>query len=208
MSKSNTKLTVVPPNEPQQVGLHQRRYSDFDAFTRTADALVDYYELIATALPSMTGRKVSRGYAEQVASRYSRAQLEAMVAKVEDGYAFYNRDELHEPGGNFKVKRRVVAEQVAILIGAFPNAGPHSPEAYTKLLIEEIVAATGYDAVMLEAACRKIRRTMKFVPTIAEMLDALTNQPELDVRSATYTAVIPLHDELLELIAKHAQPQG
>jgi hypothetical protein len=37
--------------------------------------------------------------------------------------------------------RRAVAEQVALLVGSYPNALPHSPEVYTRMLVEEILAA-------------------------------------------------------------------
>jgi hypothetical protein len=59
-----------------------------------------------------------------------------------------------------------------LLLGAFPNAGPHAPEVYAPPLIEEIVAADP-DAIRLEVAMRGLRRDKNFVPTIAEVLKAI-----------------------------------
>jgi hypothetical protein len=61
------------------------------------------------------------------------------------------------------------------LIGGFPNASPHAPEVYTRLLVEEIVAANP-DAVALEATCREIRRTKTFAPSIPELRNLLIDQ--------------------------------
>jgi hypothetical protein len=74
-----------------------------------------------------------------------------------------------------QIKRCVVSDQVGLLIGSFPNGTPNSPEVYTKFLIEEIVAANP-SVIALEATCREIRRTKKFLPAIVEVLDILRNQ--------------------------------
>jgi hypothetical protein len=46
------------------------------------------------------------------------------------------------------------------------------------MLIEEVVAATP-DVEVLESACRHIRRTSKFIPTVSELLDAIADQKKL-----------------------------
>jgi hypothetical protein len=74
-----------------------------------------------------------------------------------------------------QIRRDVVSDQIGLLIGGFPNGTPNSPEVYTKLMIEEIVAANP-SMIALEATCRKIRRTKKFLPAIVEVLDILREQ--------------------------------
>jgi hypothetical protein len=74
-----------------------------------------------------------------------------------------------------EITRRVVTEKVGLLIGSFPNAGPHNPEAYMGMMIEEIIAANP-SASGLEATCRELRRTKNFAPSTAEVLKELHKQ--------------------------------
>jgi hypothetical protein len=74
-----------------------------------------------------------------------------------------------------QIRRQFVGDKIGFLIGSFPNAGPHNPEIYVAMLIEEIVAANP-SASALEATCRQIRRTATFVPTLAEVLKILREQ--------------------------------
>ena len=63
----------------------------------------------------------------------------------------------------------VVKREVANLIGAFPNAAIANPEIYLAALVFDLLDRQIPDAVVV-LTCRKIRRTSKFVPTIAEVL--------------------------------------
>jgi hypothetical protein len=115
---------------------------------------------------------------------------ERRMREFDELLEYFEREELYEPTKGKKmtpdllgchndrvISRRVVSEQVGMLIGSFPNAGPHSPEVYTRMLIEEIIAAKP-SAVALEACCREIRRTKTFIPTVAEVLKVLRDQME------------------------------
>ena len=63
----------------------------------------------------------------------------------------------------------LIRKAIATLLGSFPNAAPGDPKVYTAMLLEEVNAADpSYE--VLESACRKIRRTSKFVPAVAEVL--------------------------------------
>jgi hypothetical protein len=98
------------------------------------------------------------------------------LAKYEEGWAFYEREEQYgekydkAKGTEWRLARRIIFEQVASLLGSCAGA-PQVPEVYTPMLIEEIVAANP-TAVQLEAACRWVRRNCTFAPSIAEMLKA------------------------------------
>jgi len=94
---------------------------------------------------------------------------------------FYQQAE-HRPDINncwtgAQIKRRVVSDQVGLLIGSFPNGTPNSPAVYMKLLVEEIIVANPR-VIPLEATCREIRRTKTFLPAIAEVLSILRRQVE------------------------------
>lgn len=61
-----------------------------------------------------------------------------------------------------------IRQQVAQLIGAFPNASPTDPETYVTALMFDLRDARIPDAILM-LACQEIRRTSKFVPAIAEI---------------------------------------
>jgi hypothetical protein len=117
--------------------------------------------------------------AESVMGDYTDEQIIALMAKFKAGEDWYNRPELYDkledqPGWG-GVTFDVVAQQMALLIGSFPNCGPHNPECYTRLLIDEIYSSQP-NAVSLESACRHWRRTERFVPTSAEVLQCIRDE--------------------------------
>jgi hypothetical protein len=104
-----------------------------------------------------------------------------------------------------QITRRVVAEEVAMLIGSFPNANPTSPKVYVRMLIEEIMAANP-SFVALEGTCRELRRTKTFAPTIAEVLEVLRKQEECWSEQHGY--ILDLEDYLEEPASKLAPTPG
>jgi hypothetical protein len=86
---------------------------------------------------------------------------------------YYTRDEVADRKERGRVRRAVINQQVALLIGSVPSAQPHNPKVYAAMMVEEINAAR-VGPVSLEMACRQIRREGKsFAPSIPEMLKAL-----------------------------------
>lgn len=63
----------------------------------------------------------------------------------------------------------IVTREVANLIAAYPNAAPTSPEIFISTLVYDLLDLQFPDAIVVEA-CRTIRRTSKFVPSIAEVV--------------------------------------
>jgi hypothetical protein len=72
-----------------------------------------------------------------------------------------------------------VRPAVALLLASFPNANPGNSEAYVGMMVEEVMAEDGVSLVVLESACSQIRRTSKFPPTTAEVIEAIQEQVEL-----------------------------
>ena len=68
--------------------------------------------------------------------------------------------------------RREIAERLAALSGAIPNGNRVDPEAYGKMLTIE-VTATRPSKAALSAACRELIRTAHWLPSIAEVLQAI-----------------------------------
>lgn len=66
---------------------------------------------------------------------------------------------------------KTIRQQVAQLIGAFPNANPTDPETYIAALVFDLLDSQIPDAILI-LACQEIRRTARFLPTIAEVIEA------------------------------------
>ena len=162
-------LTVVPPDAAKAVA--PPRYADFDRFMKIGKSVADDLAHLNDALDSFDEHPEQATPERFAQCRKALADIKQQTAewnaldKICNGEMFYDED-------NGNLRRRVVEEQVALLLGSFPNAVPHNPKVYTGMLVEEIVAAEP-SAVALEAACREIRRTKNFLPTPAEMLKIL-----------------------------------
>ena len=72
---------------------------------------------------------------------------------------------------------REIAEQLALLLKAYPNAGSADGEIFGAMLIEDVVGVQPSIGDIQEA-CRYLRRTSKFLPTISEVLDSLVEARE------------------------------
>jgi hypothetical protein len=181
-AKSNVaviKSAPVPANQ------QPRDYMEFDRFDELGGNLAWNYGYLCKLTDELEAAlEEGKGVNSDLLRRGERElelrpSYEKKVARYQALVSYYERDELYdrvveEDSGRerWQIKASVVSEQMALLIGSFPNAGPHSPEVFTKMLLEE-VRARKPSAAHLEAACRALRRTKNFVVTIAEVLKAI-----------------------------------
>jgi hypothetical protein len=180
--KSNNTTVGKSPKLPAVKARHEWR--DFDDHTRVAEVLMRRLD------------EVNAGCAKKPfnleAAKFDaswRAGTLAMEREFDEGREFFEREELYQKTkksqpdlldcwSNRVITRRVVAEQVGVLLGSFPNSNPHNAEVYTRVMIEEIVAAKP-SASALEATMRHLRRNSTFAPSVAEMLKVLREKMEL-----------------------------
>jgi hypothetical protein len=160
-------------------------YADFDRFAKLGDKLIEALRKIEEVVEALTDRtKVPDDSRIKLAEEYlkQRPKAEKTVDQFRAAEKVYDRDELYDKRADDEqprqISRRYVSERLTLLVGAFPNSNPHSPEVFTKMLYEEVVARNP-DAITLESACRVLRRTKTFVPTIAEMLKAIQQEESL-----------------------------
>lgn len=59
---------------------------------------------------------------------------------------------------------------IGLMVDAFPNARPHSPEAYVETLVHEL-SHQGVATAAIAKGCNAITLTCKFLPAAAEVLD-------------------------------------
>jgi hypothetical protein len=80
---------------------------------------------------------------------------------------------------DYQLTEECVRAAIALLLASFPNANPGNSEAYVGMMVEEVMAEDDVSLVVLESACSQIRRTSKFPPTTAEVIEAIREQAEL-----------------------------
>jgi hypothetical protein len=146
------------------------RYKDFDEFADEAEELAEFRRDISFAMANPRSEQYGSGDLEDNID-----WVKEKVARCEQAIGHWNDRNSDDDG---VLKRSYVATRLSVLIGSFPNAVPHSGEAYMKMLTEEVAAFDGLDAIVLESACREIARTQKFAPAISEMLEVLNKQSE------------------------------
>lgn len=74
-----------------------------------------------------------------------------------------------------------IAAGLALLLKAFPNVGKDDGAAFGRLLLEDVISQKP-SVGALEAGCAHVRRTSRFLPSIAEVLEAVqTAQNSLGV---------------------------
>jgi hypothetical protein len=163
------KLVKQVTGEP--VSLPGVSYAAFDDFTRSAKQAVSIYAELEGAAKAIYERcpsaALERG--KSTLEDYERFGCKVILGCERDAEKFEPDDAY---GDNGEITKSQVSKHIALLIGSFPNANPADPRTYTETLIEEVVAAAPM-VTTLEAACRKVRRTAKFLPTISEVLAAI-----------------------------------
>jgi hypothetical protein len=78
--------------------------------------------------------------------------------------------------------RDAVASELLLLTCAFPNVAARDLKMFGKLLLEDVAAAAP-SRLALHLACRRVRRTSRHLPVIAEIL-AVLNEERLKIQHA------------------------
>jgi len=219
MSKTpNNKLTVVssttPTKPPEPPTITFKHFDNLmiriDRLVAILDEIVEADAAVSDAVSTATDHprgKDTDGYAKRreraiqkigIAERVLAdvrakwADIEQQVAKCRADFVHYHHRSMFDDDWNLK-NPGIIAEKVADMFGSFPNA-PQDPKRYIPRMIEEI-ALTGHFPVIIEGAMRRIVRTSKFPPPVAEMLKALDEETGRWVKRWMVIDTIEEHDE-------------
>ena len=100
------------------------------------------------------------------------ARCDVILAKQPSDADVDRLDELAQEAMAQPFDRATARLCVALMIDAFPNARPHSPETYQETLVSE-VAAGSYPPATVAKACNDAVRSAVFLPSIAEVIERL-----------------------------------
>lgn len=98
------------------------------------------------------------------------AEAESCASTVDVGAAAWELKLQNRPASQGEVKR-----QLQILMGSFPNAPKIDLQLYGTALVEDVLSEQP-SMLALSNACRTLRRTSRFLPTISEVLGVLETE--------------------------------
>ena len=85
-----------------------------------------------------------------------------------------------DPAENYdddgELRRSIIKVRLASLIGAYPDGAPSDPEIYVRMMLEHVCAIEDLCLPALDAACREIVATQKFLPSPSEVLATVSDQ--------------------------------
>jgi hypothetical protein len=201
--KNSTAVEVVKSSEKLPAPQAKREYADFDAFVANVDKLTAVIERAFKDQEHLSD--IEFEWAEwpehqwfdlkQARARVETAKTKVQLArytvrefpsarkreaKCKREVKWYDRKELYDIKGKGKrekwtLSRRVVSEQIALLLASFQNSRPGTPKVFGRMLTEEVYAYNP-NACVLENACRHVRREHDFPPSIAEVLKAIKKE--------------------------------
>jgi hypothetical protein len=195
---SKPKLPTIPPQKPSAqlppatsgqlpaVAKAPHPVRALKDFAAKADDLAEHYGKLKTA--SRNIHSVRQTPHQGNAQKYL-DEAGALLENYHDEFRELARElrrdleERFDPesayGDDYRLLEARVRAATALLLGSFPNANPGNSEAYVGMMVEEVMAEDDLSLVVLESACSQIRRTSKFAPSIAELIEAIQEQVEL-----------------------------
>ena len=113
-------------------------------------------------------KKVANFYARDVRSEITSSELTKLKKECDP-------DSWWEDGDDGDVRQSEVAKMVAKLVGSWPTSNIPEPGVFVRALIDDAMALNP-SFVVFESACRKLRRDLKFMPSIAEVVAEIERQ--------------------------------
>ena len=195
---SKQKLPTIPPQKPpaqlpvatsgQLPALAKashpvRALKDFAA---SADDLAEHYGKLQKARQNIQIVRQcplvanAQNYLDEAGAllswhdKYFRKQPEKLELALKERFS---PDDAYDD--DYRLLEARVRAAIALLLASFPNANPGNSEAYVGMMVEEVMAEDDVSLVVLESACSQIRRTSKFPPTTAEVIEAIREQAKL-----------------------------
>lgn len=192
------RLTVVPPGQsPPTIA-----YGAFDDFADSMDWVLCWFDDVADAIHTLENPTASREALEQALATASSYEIDSdgddEIEKCRQFASLFDPPSNYEDQKQRRLKRPIIAARLAKLVNCFPNSadGQKITDDYAAMLIDEVTRKQP-NFVVLEATCRNLVRTLKFVPSAVELLDALREQQELWQRR--WTAAERLRERKIRL---------
>jgi hypothetical protein len=153
-------------------------------FAVDADWLVRRYAALDELLGIVREKAKALHDSDQIGELFAEAKRTATLSEHEQSKLAWCEAALarFDPESNYvdnnreaDLKRVVIGDRIAVMLGAFPNANPGDPEVFVRNLIEN-VSSVELTLPALDAAIWEIVGTMKFIPAVSEVMQVVTEQ--------------------------------
>ena len=175
------KIVPLKKNANPARPLHSLKQisADADVLVSRYTEICDLYDRVRKKIEAMPHTSA------QLDQLFARAKITATLSerdeillrrctpalRVFDAAEYYEDDNLEG-----RLRRSVIGERVAMLVGAFPNGATSDPSVYVRMMIEGVSAIDELILPALDAAVFEIVATQKFLPTISEVLQVVNAQ--------------------------------
>jgi hypothetical protein len=173
-----TKIVPIQPYPGHPLRSLNRFAADADRIVRRYNELNDLPDFVLQKIEAM-----KNGEQMDATSLIADAKKAATLSKHDEALLARCQTalQLFEPEGNYddddnRLKRGVIGERIAVLVGAFPGGSPCDPLVFVTTLVESVCAIDYLTVTALDAAIWRIVGTMKFIPAVSEVLEIVNKQ--------------------------------
>jgi hypothetical protein len=174
-----TKIVPMQPYPGYPLRSLKQFAADADRMVRRYNQLSNLPDVACQKIEAMKNDERIDDLNELIATAKKAATLskhdEATLAQCEAALERLDPASNYEDNGQGSLKRGVIGERIAVLVGAFPNAAPSDPAVFVRMLIESI-CSVDLSLPALDAAIWQIVGTKKFIPAVSEVLEVVTKQ--------------------------------
>jgi hypothetical protein len=177
-----TVMSNVVPLQPHPI--HPLR--SLKQLAAKADKIVPRYEQIENVLDTLGEKLEATTDREQIDQLIAAAKTTAtlnerdqtMLAWCEATVQRFDPDDAYDIDDDEKwvLKASAVAPRVAVLVGGFPSGSPPDPAVYLRVMMEHVCSDKALSLIELDAAIWEATGTLKFIPSVSELMVIVRRQ--------------------------------
>lgn len=196
--------TVVPIKNAVPAKASAEMWADQKRIEQVAEHLHDLCDF-RDDLQRMT-RRLTSGWdgeadlaeAKKLLARYDAEEINSSVELAEREFEGLEPSEWTNSEG--EIQRPAVSKMLAYLVGSFPTSNLPNATVFTQAMLNDVMALDP-EFVVLEAACRNLRKTQRFMPAICELIEEIEKQDGIWRKAKRGLLVTFDYTELKERVA-------
>ncbi len=171
-------LTIAPNNTPAVASQAWPTQRQIRELAENLDDYVEYQDRLCAAAAYLRKMDAARIPEEDFANvkrtieRYSKCDYKERIKELNDKWKKINPRHWYAEDDDEQLNVAAVSRLLANFMGSFPTSNIPNPKVFTRQLLEDVIDLDPRFPEV-ESACRKLRKSQKFMPSIAEVVDAI-----------------------------------